>query len=202
MAMPTSCMATGSAFQVIVRCWKRTMRAVRMVNLAPGAAYIFDLADVTTDATSWQNPTYPFNVDNDPADNVSPIDVLLIINELNRTGARELLGVGPQQAEGSFYDVSGDRFILPVDALIIINFLNSQSVRRSEAEGEGMQRLSFLPRSSKDNSRLNATPQPSARLLDVVLAEESVSFSVLTSSESSLRPAIASVCREMGDFVF
>jgi hypothetical protein len=73
---------------------------------------------------------------------VHPLDVLVIINDLNRDGSRRL-GVRDVQRENylvgesvSFLiDVNGDGFISPLDALIVINYLNSRN--RGGGEGEG-----------------------------------------------------------------
>lgn len=62
---------------------------------------------------------------------VSPIDVLLIINFLNsNSGAGSTIGLAPR--EGIFRDANDDRFIAPNDALLVINHLNS----RPAGEGE------------------------------------------------------------------
>jgi hypothetical protein len=65
------------------------------------------------------NPTDPLDVDNDGQ--ISPLDALLIINDLNSNGSRSLTGVD----QALYYvDVTGDRFLSPLDALQVINFLN------------------------------------------------------------------------------
>lgn len=66
---------------------------------------------------------------------VSPLDVLLIINELNEKGAYELSETG-ELAEGPTLDVNGDGSVSPLDALMIINHLNRHAIR---AEGEARQ---------------------------------------------------------------
>jgi hypothetical protein len=69
----------------------------------------------------WLNPVRALDVSNDQE--VTPLDALLIINELNRRGPGPL----PAMAGGEtmrFFDPSGDGMIAPFDALLIINFLN------------------------------------------------------------------------------
>ena len=86
----------------------------------------------------WQNPANPLDVNANGS--VEPLDVLLIINELNvgrfhdRVG---LLTVAVQLTPfpNTYFDSSGDRFVTPLDALLIINFLNRQ------VSGEGEQGL-------------------------------------------------------------
>ncbi len=79
-------------------------------------------------ATPWRHPTVPADVNNDGI--VSPLDALLVINELNQhsisdpaTGRLPL----PTTASYAFIDVSGDNFISPLDALLVINSLLSPS---------------------------------------------------------------------------
>ena len=83
------------------------------------------------------SPTFPFqNVDNpfDVNDDgfVVSLDVLLVINELNRSGSRSLAGLAPDDATPHFYDVTGDEFISALDVLRIIQFINQNSSGRGE----------------------------------------------------------------------
>ncbi len=64
---------------------------------------------------------------------ITPIDALLIINFLNTTGPRSVVGL---PAPPPYRDVNGDNFISAVDALLVINYLNSR-VRSGGGEGEG-----------------------------------------------------------------
>lgn len=88
---------------------------------------------VTRSTVPWQSPDNALDVDGD--DFVAPIDVLIVINELNdqqhSDGQRRLIGL-PAPGVGLF-DVNGDGFATPLDALQIINFLNSD-----EGEGEAV----------------------------------------------------------------
>ncbi len=76
----------------------------------------------------WTNPRNPLDVNNSGA--VTPLDALLIINELN------LGKSGPLPArttEPEFYiDTSNDNILSPTDALLVINELNR--MRRGEGE--------------------------------------------------------------------
>ena len=86
----------------------------------------------TTVATSpWQNVRDVFDVDDDTF--VVPLDALLIINDLNRSGARDLpVPPDPLFAPPPYLDVSGNNSVEPLDALLVINELN----RRTQGEGE------------------------------------------------------------------
>lgn len=77
-----------------------------------------------------RNQENPLDVDNDGY--VSPTDVLVVFNTLNRFAE----GEESSQAIGMFPDVSGDGFISPVDALLVINYLND-SLASAESEGSG-----------------------------------------------------------------
>lgn len=86
----------------------------------------------------WQNPMLRQNVNNDSG--VSPLDVLLLINEINKNGSREL----PSTPIGNevlppFWDVNGDDSITPLDVLEVIRHINSQVP--GSAEGESVVRL-------------------------------------------------------------
>jgi hypothetical protein len=65
---------------------------------------------------------------------VTPLDALLLINELNTTGVHPL-AVSPPS--GPYYDVTQDGTLTANDALVIINFLNRQAAGLSGGEGEG-----------------------------------------------------------------
>ncbi|MFV2067899.1 MAG: GEVED domain-containing protein [Pirellulales bacterium] len=88
-------------------------------------------------ANPWQNSPDPLNVTNNPSGLISPLDALVVINELNsRTYSDPVTGAlpvpppippGSTEGEPFFYDVNGDGFATPLDALIVINFLNAQS---------------------------------------------------------------------------
>lgn len=83
----------------------------------------------------WQNQSNALDVNNDSF--VSPIDALLIMNDLNVSGAKRLTGSPVPTARPSFIDVSGDRFVTAVDALRVINALNARLAAEGErAEGE------------------------------------------------------------------
>lgn len=79
-------------------------------------------------ALPFHNADNPFDVNGDGF--VVSRDVLVIINELNRSGARSLAGFsrGPSIP---YYDVNGDEFLSPLDALRVI-----QNINRRGAGGE------------------------------------------------------------------
>lgn len=71
---------------------------------------------------AWHNLFLPFDVNDDGF--VSPIDALIVINQLN-FGTDRLAETNPQL--DNFVDTDADRVLAPADALLVINFLNERS---------------------------------------------------------------------------
>lgn len=69
-------------------------------------------------ANYWTNPENSFDVNGDGI--VTPYDALIVLNELNAGGAREV-----RKDDINFIDVNGDHYLSPYDAIAIINELNS-----------------------------------------------------------------------------
>jgi hypothetical protein len=80
---------------------------------------VFDVS--ITPAFPWHNYNLPLDVNGDNA--ASPIDVLMIIQEINSNGSYEL-PTPRSELTPPFYDVDRDGWITPSDALHIINYLN------------------------------------------------------------------------------
>src|SRR5690606_6699078 len=57
---------------------------------------------------------------------VTPIDALLVINALNRGGARSFAEGETETQLTHLLDVNGDKMLTPMDALAVINRLNSE----------------------------------------------------------------------------
>lgn len=86
------------------------------------------------------NHVRPNDVNGDGS--VSPIDALLVINQLNATGTRQVSGTTltsdqlagsspegegePGVGETAYYDVNNDGYISPLDSLLVINDLNAE----------------------------------------------------------------------------
>lgn len=84
----------------------------------------------------FQNPQDPRDVNGDGA--VTPLDALIIINDINSNGAHLLPKNGPGEGDGGIWiDVNGDGMVSPLDVLLIINHLNNQALAQSQSEGEG-----------------------------------------------------------------
>jgi uncharacterized delta-60 repeat protein len=117
--------------------------------------------------SAWQNPTNRLNVDNDAGNNVVPLDALLIINQLNLFGARELSPDGPASESGHFFDVNGDNYLSAIDALMVINYLNSVPFNASSttqaAEGESSEAAT-----ESESLALSELPLVSAKVTEEV----------------------------------
>ena len=83
-------------------------------------------------AGDWQNASLMRDVDNSSL--VTPLDALLLINNLNSNGLREL---PPRTLHSGdpFYDVNGDNFLTPLDVLIVINAINNIGERQPTVVG-------------------------------------------------------------------
>jgi hypothetical protein len=84
----------------------------------PPARWLFD--SVTVVITPFQNESQPEDVDEDGW--ITPLDALLVINDLNRNGPRSLVDSGERPEH--LVDVNGDDYASAVDALLVINRLN------------------------------------------------------------------------------
>ncbi|MCA9141742.1 MAG: FG-GAP repeat protein [Planctomycetaceae bacterium] len=105
------------------------------VREADGGAFTRTfLVSIGEDGKVWQNTANPRDVDNSGF--VVPLDVLLLINELNNPRFRDPSGrlplPPPEGTPPPYFDVNGDSFITPLDVLIVINFINN----RGSGEGE------------------------------------------------------------------
>lgn len=101
---------------------------LRAASFVAGLPSIHNDFALSLSSPPWQNPNIRHDVNNDGL--VTALDVLAIINEINRNGARPLDGttiVSPP-----FYDVDGNRSIEAFDVLAVINFINA-----SLGSGEG-----------------------------------------------------------------
>ena len=92
----------------------------------------------TIGVTGIRSPYHNHNLNEDVNGDgyVSPIDALLIINDLNANGAHPVpSGVGATgEPPSEMLDVNGDGLITPMDVLLIINQLNSRSMARTNLD--------------------------------------------------------------------
>ncbi|MHB9080399.1 MAG: dockerin type I domain-containing protein [Pirellulaceae bacterium] len=84
---------------------------------------------------AWQNPgaTEHDHLDVNGNGYITPLDALLVINDLNRNGHRQLpTSLPPDGPPPPYVDVNGDGYITPLDALLVINFLNKPVTGQGE----------------------------------------------------------------------
>ena len=97
---------------------RRTVRITATGNGVIAAAV--DIVITDNDPAFWTNPVNPFDVNNNG--DVEPLDVLIIINEINRNGTRAL---NPNLDRAlPFVDVNRNGSIDPLDVLAVINEIN------------------------------------------------------------------------------
>ena len=96
-----------------------------------------NIATVTIRVTNslHQNPSNNLDVDADGF--VSPIDVLILVNDINFNGVRTLSSTLPIPP---YLDPNGDGSIGPLDVLSVINFINNRG-NAGAGEGEGAMEL-------------------------------------------------------------
>jgi hypothetical protein len=97
-----------------------------------------NIANVTIQVTNsiHQNPVNKLDVNADGF--VSPIDVLIVVNDLNFNGPRVL---PLDQPVPPYLDVNGDKLVDPLDVLELINFINT---RGNSGAGEGEASMASL----------------------------------------------------------
>jgi len=101
-------------------------------------------ATVSATVTSWQNLVSPYDVNADGT--IEPMDALLLINEINRHGARNLPPRFADDLQLPYFDVSGDARLDALDVLLVINFINLRSSHQYSpaGSGEGEQAASWV----------------------------------------------------------
>ena len=87
-----------------------------------------DLPLLTSDSPNeapWKNQDNALDVNADGL--VEPLDVLLLVNQLNSSGGGELPELSDLASPPPFVDVSGDNVLAALDVLIVVNKLNSET---------------------------------------------------------------------------
>lgn len=101
---------------------------VRPRNVTQSKPYHVVIDSQGADRFSWTNSSNPLDVDEDKT--VSPLDVLVMINDINQRGSRTLGRL--LQRPDDYLDVDRDGSMSPLDILTVINYLN----RGGNGEGE------------------------------------------------------------------
>ncbi len=124
---------------------------------------------IETNTQPYYNASIPADVNGDRS--VSPVDVLILINELKKSGSNVPLNAmaAPVDSPTMYFDTDGDQFLSPIDVLLVINELNKRS---NIAEGE-----SSLP---KNRSEVIETVSNTLALPAYDLVEVEIDESLLT----------------------
>ncbi len=112
----------------------------------PGDDGVFETADdrvttrsmnltITDSVNYWHNFVEPLDVNNDG--NVTPLDLLLIVDHINDANSNELSGRSSPAAP--YLDPDNNGLCTPLDALQIINRLNAHQALQSLSSGEAVQ---------------------------------------------------------------
>ncbi|WP_417736746.1 dockerin type I domain-containing protein [Rosistilla oblonga] len=88
------------------------------IEVVDGVARAFAAVRVTQLTSPWQNPADRYDVN--ASNSIEPLDALQILNEINRSGSRQLTA---SDIGSRYYDVNGDGMIAPIDVLQILNEL-------------------------------------------------------------------------------
>jgi hypothetical protein len=94
----------------------------------------------------YQCPVEPLNVNND--DCITPLDALLVINDLGKYENGVLPPLGAGQTPAAYVDVTGDGVVAPLDALRVINQLGNVTTCNpipSAASAQGGELAGDLP---------------------------------------------------------
>ena len=110
------------------------LAARRQATVATGVATRDVDFGFATAAYHWHNQSNPVDVNNDGL--ITPIDALLVINEINLRGARSL--VGSNLDSPPYIDTNSDNLVTGNDVLQVINYINAHP-SRAGAPGEGEQ---------------------------------------------------------------
>jgi len=94
---------------------------IRSVSVNQGAPSTHVDFHLRLEVSPWQNQNLRWDVNQDGL--ITALDVLVVINEINRNGARPL--DSSALVPPPYYDVDGNRSLEALDALIVINFINA-----------------------------------------------------------------------------
>lgn len=93
-------------------------------GVTSGIDFVFE-----SNASQFTNPSNRHDVNDD--ESVTALDVLLIVNDINQHGARDLAVAGYQASP--YLDVNGDGFSSALDALLVINYINLAGAGEGDA---------------------------------------------------------------------
>lgn len=137
------------------------------------------------------NPLLPTDVNGDTL--VTPLDALLVVNQLNDFGAGSL---PPPPIQSPFLDVSADLLVAPLDALMVINSINGIAAAEGEPASINPPPLNPATESSSPSfaaanlaRTLSSRHGISATTIDAVLADENFTTIASEPPDSLWTPA-------------
>ena len=154
----TSFSTGGYTLQVPAGTYNLTMGGSNLLNttflgVAIGSQNVkVDLVD-SPDLRPWSNPLNPFDANGNGT--LEPHDVLVLIDELNRNGARAL-STPPGGVPSLYVDVNRDALFSPADILGVIDAINRSSQQALAGGNLSGGVLSYFER-----SELASVPEPS-----------------------------------------
>jgi hypothetical protein len=122
-------------------------------NYATLMQKLIDAAQAQTLPTSWTNPELSLDVNGDTS--ISSIDSLLVLNELNSVGPRQLSPPSEGDSPPPYLDTSGDGYATSIDALLVLNHLNSLPI-----SAEAARSVAAVPVTSTEAPPAAADEQP------------------------------------------
>ncbi|MCA9202165.1 MAG: putative Ig domain-containing protein, partial [Planctomycetales bacterium] len=159
-----------SGFPAVGTDGSLALQVIATDNGSPAASGVslFEL-QIAANVSPWQNEVNRLNVNNDSLGDISPTDVLVVINYLNLTGAGEL--PPPTEPVQFFLDVNGDNQVSPIDALLVINYLNQRAGGEGEDEQQAAVTNSPTPTANPNSSSLRQNDPTIANLADLALSQ-------------------------------
>ncbi len=113
-------------------------------------------------ASDWQASPNPLDVDSSGL--VVALDVLLVVNDINDNGVRQLPATRPQNYTGPLCDTTGDGVLAAADVLQIVNAINDFpdapiiDVNLSEASDLNSDEVVLVPTSFTREPRVPMLP--------------------------------------------
>ncbi|MCC6508387.1 MAG: phosphatase PAP2 family protein [Pirellulaceae bacterium] len=133
-------------------------------------------------ASDWQSSPNPLDVDSSGL--VIPLDVLLIVNDINQNGVRALPAQRPVDYTGALCDTNGDGILSGLDALQVINVINQFPAEPSlEVKLTSDLNGDQVVLASEFEYELKATPNATIRV-ERFEGEQALLFSQATASET------------------
>jgi len=127
----------GTGYSAKVLTSKRIVVTVISSQGIPTFTILDENLQPATVNNTWHNQNAPLDVDDDEF--VSPLDILIMIDQLNLYGSRQIINVGEH-----YCDTDNDGVVTPLDILLVIDWINLQESNESKPNGESSCNLDSL----------------------------------------------------------